>query len=305
MVFPSHGSRGATLPGVHPASGDLVSLHSLSYLWVSGRRRRWRLVLASSISPPSTVFPTCGYRGGDAASNLCWRCLQSVMLATPSTSSTGDAFNFLAMPGAVNPLTLPWHWLWLRLWSMPGSSGELKVSPVPSMWHHPYGWWDVPSLGLILTYSELLQDAPVLDGASYPWAFCRHDVFLNVSQWCRDHPPILWHVAQSHGAPIASFGARIAIFRSSKSYACPYHLCAFVASLHRYTQSSFCIPPSWRFTSRIPNAPFFFELPALCSPLVATCLPMFLPLGLAPRTCMHGPRASSLTSAYACFLPGP
>ena len=42
MVFSSHGYRGTTLPAI-----------------------RWRL----AISSPSTVFPTCGYRGGDAASN--------------------------------------------------------------------------------------------------------------------------------------------------------------------------------------------------------------------------------------------
>ena len=72
------------MPVVHLASGDLVSLHSLSFLWVSGRRRRysWRFRLPPqsflpvgigeatppllAISSPSTVFPSCGYRGGDA-----------------------------------------------------------------------------------------------------------------------------------------------------------------------------------------------------------------------------------------------
>jgi len=49
---------------------DIVSLHSLSYLWVTGRRCRYLLVLTSSISSSSTVFPTCGYRGGDVADNL-------------------------------------------------------------------------------------------------------------------------------------------------------------------------------------------------------------------------------------------
>ena len=53
----------------HPASdspvfGGLISLHSLSYPWVSGRRRQ-RLTLPPSTSSPSTVFPTCGYRRGD------------------------------------------------------------------------------------------------------------------------------------------------------------------------------------------------------------------------------------------------
>jgi len=35
--------------------------------------------------------------------------------------------------------------------------------------------------------------------------------------------------------PFASLGARTVIFRSSKSYACPYHLCAFVASFHHFS----------------------------------------------------------------------
>ena len=47
-----------------------------------------------AISSPSTVFPTCGYRGGDTADNLYWRRPQRLMLATL---------------GAVKPLTLPWH----------------------------------------------------------------------------------------------------------------------------------------------------------------------------------------------------
>ena len=67
--------RGLSFPrvsGNSPVSGplafcDLVSLHSLSYLWVSGRRRLLGLASTPSISSPSTVFPTCGYRGGDFA----------------------------------------------------------------------------------------------------------------------------------------------------------------------------------------------------------------------------------------------
>jgi len=87
MVFLSHGYRGAPLPVAHLASSDLVSLHSLSYLQVSGRRRRyfWRprlppqsflpmgigeaTPLLLEISSPSTVFPSCGYRGGGAVTS--------------------------------------------------------------------------------------------------------------------------------------------------------------------------------------------------------------------------------------------
>jgi len=69
---------------------DFVSLQSLSYLWVSG------------------ATPLITYTG-DALSVSCWRRPQHLILATPSVSYTGDAFSVLAMPGAVNPLTLPWH----------------------------------------------------------------------------------------------------------------------------------------------------------------------------------------------------
>ena len=78
MVFPSHGYRGATLPVAHLASGDLEATP---------------LLLA--MSSPTTVFPSCGYRGGDAADALYWRRLQRLILATPSTSYTGDAFRVL------------------------------------------------------------------------------------------------------------------------------------------------------------------------------------------------------------------
>ena len=46
-------------------------------------------------SSPSTVFPSCGYRGGDATDALCWRRIQRIMLATPSASYTGDDFSVL------------------------------------------------------------------------------------------------------------------------------------------------------------------------------------------------------------------
>jgi len=91
------------------ASGNFVSLHSLSYLWVSGRQCRWCLILA-----------------------------------TPSASYTGDAFKVLAMPGAVNMLTLALALtLTLTLVDAWGRdtcrSGKLRVSPAPSTWHFPYG----------------------------------------------------------------------------------------------------------------------------------------------------------------------
>jgi len=94
------------------------SLHGLSFPWVSGSDltggslvfRRYRLPpqsflpvgigevtplvtsLTSSISSPSTVFPTCGYQGDDAADNLYWRRRRRLMLAMPSASYTGDAW---------------------------------------------------------------------------------------------------------------------------------------------------------------------------------------------------------------------
>ena len=116
MVFPSRGYRGATLPLAHLASGDLASLHSLSYLWVSGRRRRyfWRSRL-----PPQSFLPV------------------GIGEATPLMPYTGDSVSVLAMPGAINLLTLtlaltltstlvdPWGRDTCR-------SGKLKVSPAPS-----------------------------------------------------------------------------------------------------------------------------------------------------------------------------
>ena len=62
--------------------------------------------LLLAISSPSTVFPSRGYWGGDAADVLHWRRLQRLILATPSASYTGDAFSVLAMPGAINLLAL-------------------------------------------------------------------------------------------------------------------------------------------------------------------------------------------------------
>jgi len=110
MVFPSHGYRGATLPMAHLASGDLVSLHSLSFLWVLGRRRRyfWRSRLPAQSFLPVGIeeaTPLMPYTG-DASSVLYWRRLQRLILATPSASYTGDAFSVLTMLGAINLLTL-------------------------------------------------------------------------------------------------------------------------------------------------------------------------------------------------------
>ena len=101
-VFPSRGYRG----GDAVTSGDLVSLHSLSSLWASGRRHT-----------------------GDASSTLYWRRLQHLILA---------------MPVAINLLTLT---LALSLtptlvdaWGRGTCRREkLKVSPAPSTWHFPYG----------------------------------------------------------------------------------------------------------------------------------------------------------------------
>jgi len=55
---------------------------------------RW-LTWLLAISSPSTVFPSCGYRGGDAADALYWRNIQPLILATPSASYTGDALSVL------------------------------------------------------------------------------------------------------------------------------------------------------------------------------------------------------------------
>ena len=70
VVFPSHGYRGTTLSAATWRFNNLVSLHSLPYLWVSGRRRLQGLASAPSISSPSTLFPTCGYRGDDASADV-------------------------------------------------------------------------------------------------------------------------------------------------------------------------------------------------------------------------------------------
>ena len=99
MVFPSHGYRGATLPVAHLASGDLTSLHSLSYLWVSRRRRRyfWRSRLPPQSFLPVGIgkaTPLMPYNG-DASSVLYWRRLPRLILATPPASYTGDAFSVL------------------------------------------------------------------------------------------------------------------------------------------------------------------------------------------------------------------
>jgi len=91
MVFPSHGYRETALPSI-----------------------RWRL----AVPPPSTVFPTCWYRGGGAASNY-FRFLRLRLpprsflpvgigeaallilgLATPATSPAGVAF--CAFPGSAS-----------------------------------------------------------------------------------------------------------------------------------------------------------------------------------------------------------
>jgi len=93
----------------HLASGDLVSLHSLSYLWISGRRRRyfWRSRLPPQSFLPVGIgeaTPLMPYTG-DTFSVLYWRRLQRLILATPSASYTGDAFSVSAMPGAINLLT--------------------------------------------------------------------------------------------------------------------------------------------------------------------------------------------------------
>ena len=118
---------------VHLASVDLASLHSLSYLWVSRRRRRyfWRSRL-----PPQSFLPVgigeatlfMPYTG-DASSVSYWRRLQRLILA---------------MPGVINLLTLT---LALTLTSTlvdawgrgTCRSAKLKVSPAPSTWHFPYG----------------------------------------------------------------------------------------------------------------------------------------------------------------------
>ena len=59
------------------AFGGLISLHSLSFLWVSGRRRRGCLILAM-----------------------------------PPASYAGEAFSVLAMLGAINLLTLAFALTW-------------------------------------------------------------------------------------------------------------------------------------------------------------------------------------------------
>ena len=65
MVFPSHGYRGATLPVVHSSLGDLVSLHSLSCLWVSGRSRlppqSFLPVVIGEATPLVTSFDFFGF----------------------------------------------------------------------------------------------------------------------------------------------------------------------------------------------------------------------------------------------------
>ena len=81
-VFPNFAYRG----GDAVTSGDLVSLHSLSFLWVSRRRRRyfWRSRL-----PPQSFLPVGIEEArllmpytGDASSALYWRRLQRLILAT-------------------------------------------------------------------------------------------------------------------------------------------------------------------------------------------------------------------------------
>ena len=111
----------------HLTSGDLVSLHSLSYLWVSGIDTAggslgfWR----SRLPPQSFLHVGIGE-------------------ATPLVPYTGDAFSVLAVPGVVNLLTLALALtLTLTLVDARGRDtcrgGKLKVSPAPSTWHFPYG----------------------------------------------------------------------------------------------------------------------------------------------------------------------
>jgi len=80
----------------HLASGDLVSFHSLSFPWVSGRRRRyfWRSRLPPQFFLPVGIgeaTPLMPYTG-DASSVSYWRRLQRLILATPSASHTSDAW---------------------------------------------------------------------------------------------------------------------------------------------------------------------------------------------------------------------
>jgi len=79
--------------GEHPAGGSLGFCRSRlppqSFLPV-GIEEATPLLLA--ISSPSTVFPSCGYRGGDAVDALYRRRLQRLILATPSASYTSDAW---------------------------------------------------------------------------------------------------------------------------------------------------------------------------------------------------------------------
>ena len=52
---------------------------------------------------------------GDAFGVFYWRRLRRLLLAMPSASHEGDAFRISAIPGAVNPFTLPWHRLYLGI----------------------------------------------------------------------------------------------------------------------------------------------------------------------------------------------
>jgi len=153
-VFPNYGYRG----GDAVTSGDLVSLHSLSFLWVSGSNPAdgslgfWRsrlppqsfltvgigkaTPLLLAISSPSTVFPSCGYRGGDAVDASHWRRLQRLILATPSASYSSDAFSVLMMPGAINLLTLT---LALTLTSTLVDAWGAVAESLMSRPHHPRG----------------------------------------------------------------------------------------------------------------------------------------------------------------------
>jgi len=106
MVFPSHRYRGTTLPVIRWR----LAISSLSTVFPTCGYRvgdATKLVSTSSILSPSTVLPTCGYRGGDTADTWvgdarnvsCWR--RPLRL---SWRRLGHLM--LASPWA---LSLPWH----------------------------------------------------------------------------------------------------------------------------------------------------------------------------------------------------
>jgi len=176
MVFLSHGYWGEPCRWLTwlLASGDLVSLHSLSYLWVSGRRRRyfWRTRLPPQSFLPLGIgeaTPLMPYTG-DVSNVLYWRRFQRL----------GDAWCDQPVDfGLCIDLDFDSG---LHLGRDTCRSGKLKVSPAPSTWHFPYGLWDLPSPDLILTFSELLTRCSHSRRCIVPLGILSTRRFLNVNQ---------------------------------------------------------------------------------------------------------------------------